>query len=190
MLSSLDLTLSQSLANLIPHSPIFNFIFNTLSFTGSSVGLWIIIVMGVVVWEILTRSNKRAFTSQFIKMFLTASIALTFTLISVTYIIKPIVGRDRPYQVLHIQTKCPKDSSFPSGHAAAAAAGAFILAKFDHDKRRRVGYILIAIGISYSRIYLFCHYVGDVIAGNVYGLIIAVLTFSVVHTLYHRIKFK
>jgi membrane-associated phospholipid phosphatase len=67
-----------------------------------------------------------------------------------------------------------------------AFAGAYILSKFDHDRRRKVFYALLALGVSYSRIYLLCHYAGDVAVGALYGLAVAVVTYEVVHRMYHK----
>jgi len=64
-------------------------------------------------------------------------------------------------------TDCPSDFSFPSGHAATAFASAAILSFF--DKKRRGGYYLIAFLIALSRVYLFCHFFFDVVAGGLIG---------------------
>lgn len=73
---------------------------------------------------------------------------------------------------------CPSDYSFPSGHAAIAWAGAYILVKFDSKKRRELVYCLIATFVSFSRIYLSCHYLGDVLAGAIYGLVVGAVVFA------------
>ncbi|MFA6513419.1 MAG: phosphatase PAP2 family protein, partial [Patescibacteria group bacterium] len=48
---------------------------------------------------------------------------------------------------------------------------ATILAYF--DKKRRWFYYIIAVLISYSRIYLGCHYFLDVVAGTILGFVIS-----------------
>jgi len=60
--------------------------------------------------------------------------------------------------------------SFPSGHATAAFASAYILSK-SFPKQKMIWYIL-AVLISFSRIYLGKHYPGDVIGGAVLGSVI------------------
>ncbi len=73
---------------------------------------------------------------------------------------------------------CPKDYSFPSGHAAIAWAGAYILVKFDSKRRREIVYCLVAAFVSFSRIYLSCHYFGDVLAGALYGILVGAVVFA------------
>jgi len=72
---------------------------------------------------------------------------------------------------------CPTDFSFPSGHAATSFAAAVILGQF--DPTRRWLYFILATLISYSRIYLNCHRLIDVVFGALIGLAIAYLLTSV-----------
>lgn len=61
-------------------------------------------------------------------------------------------------------------NSFPSGHTASAVALLFVLAAFA-PLRLRYGLALLALAIGYSRIYLNQHFVIDVTAGALVGLI-------------------
>ncbi len=64
-------------------------------------------------------------------------------------------------------------SSFPSGHTATAFAVATILAL--HAKNKSIGlvYLLLAIGVGYSRVYLGHHFLEDVTGGAMIGLFFA-----------------
>ncbi|MFA9289123.1 MAG: phosphatase PAP2 family protein [Weeksellaceae bacterium] len=158
----IDKTLSNLLAYLIPHNEITNRIFAFLSLQGLDFFVWVVIFGGLLIWK--ERQHKNIIFSFLI------TFAVTFLVVNV--IVKPIVRRERPWiaQKLSI-TYCPKDFSFPSGHAAGAFAGAVIFAHF--DRKRRFGYYLLAILISYSRVYLQCHYLGDVIVGAFTGATIS-----------------
>lgn len=90
--------------------------------------------------------------------------------------LKYIVMRPRPYMVLqgvhqigtiNHQMVTINNSSFPSGHATEIFIGCVILGK-------KYGYmiflVLLAIIISFSRIYIGVHYPSDVIAGALLGV--------------------
>ena len=91
------------------------------------------------------------------------------------FLLKHIFVRPRPFvtDLLLPNTSyvCPTDYSFPSTHAATAFAAATILASF--DPKRKYIYYLGAIIVSFSRIYLGCHYAADVLAGGLIGALIS-----------------
>ena len=66
-------------------------------------------------------------------------------------------------------------ASFPSGHSTSVFALATLLAIFDSNKRGNVIYLLVAVAVGYSRIYLGQHFLGDVLVGSVIGVLTAVL---------------
>jgi undecaprenyl-diphosphatase len=101
--------------------------------------------------------------------------------------VKDIVSRPRPF-VAHRQIHSlyvVHSSSFPAGHAATAFAGAVLLSWI--ARRWTAAFVLLAVAIAYSRIYVGDHYLGDVIGGAFLGSLVAlasVLTSEVV--LRHR----
>lgn len=64
-------------------------------------------------------------------------------------------------------------SSFPSGHTATAFAVATILALYSSNRWVSLIYLLLAIGVGYSRIYLGSHFLEDVLAGSIIGIVFA-----------------
>lgn len=65
--------------------------------------------------------------------------------------------------------------TFPSGHSTAAAATFTFLGFFLAGKNRYLGLIaaFLAISAGYSRSYIGVHFFGDVVAGNLLGVAIA-----------------
>ncbi len=73
-------------------------------------------------------------------------------------------------------------SSFPSGHATSIFTLATMLALFEKNKKWNVCYLLAAVAVGYSRIYLGQHFLGDVIVGSLIGVSLSL----VVHWLFTR----
>lgn len=165
---SVDYFLTNFLAKLIPHNIFFDYFFSFFSMKGGSILIWMAIIVLLIIFE--EKINKK-----FILYFLIA-LGITST---VVFGLKNTVQRVRP------TTVCEKDFSFPSAHAATAFAAATILTFF--DKKRKSFYYTIAVLISYSRIYLGCHYFLDVISGAIIGHIISQLLLFVPGTFpFHR----
>jgi undecaprenyl-diphosphatase len=107
------------------------------------------------------------------------ALALIVTTVVVDRILKPMVDRTRPYvgaADIPVIGGRPDDSSFPSGHAANSAAGAFVLSRLVPGGR--VSWWTLAIAIAYSRVYLGVHYPLDVVCGAFVGLICAVIVMT------------
>jgi YegS/Rv2252/BmrU family lipid kinase len=96
---------------------------------------------------------------------------------AVEYPIKYYFRRRRPFidlvQAIAVGKK-PETYSFPSGHSAAAFAGAWLLAR--HYPRLAPLWYAIAALTGFSRVYLGAHYPGDVLSGAVSGTVIAELS--------------
>jgi len=90
--------------------------------------------------------------------------------------LKLVVREDRPCQSLHVVTleacQAPGDWSFPSNHAAIAAAAAVAL----WFVSRRLGAVaaVAACAMAVSRVWTGAHYPHDVAAGVVVGALVAV----------------
>lgn len=80
--------------------------------------------------------------------------------------VKPLLHRERPYQagLSRRLVAAPAGSSWPSGHAAVAAATAAVLApRLGPIGRATVGGGVVAVGL--SRLHVGVHHLTDVVAG-------------------------
>ena len=99
-------------------------------------------------------------------------------------VIKALVDRPRPVdQIIH-----PHGSSFPSGHAAYAAATtvALVLLYTMPGRNRWPWFTLAALasaGMAWSRTYLQVHWLSDVAAGATLGLAVTLTTFATIQIL-------
>jgi undecaprenyl-diphosphatase len=133
---------------------------------------------GGLVWVIMALilvAVRRATWRELLRVMLT----MALTTIVADYVVKPIVHRPRPFLVLTdapVIGHAPHDSSFPSGHAADAVAGALTLSRA--SPTGRIAWWLLAASIAYSRIYLGVHYPSDIAASIVIGLVCAALVLT------------
>ena len=96
--------------------------------------------------------------------------ALVMELVACNLILKPLVGRLRPFAVdaaVELLIAPPADASFPSGHTAASFAAVFAL-KASGCWLWKPGLVLAA-AIAFSRLYLYVHWPSDVLAGALLG---------------------
>lgn len=99
------------------------------------------------------------------------ALALLLDVISCNLILKPLIGRLRPFEVepaLVPLIKLPADASFPSGHTAASFAAASALC-FGRC-RLYIPALVLACAIAFSRLYLLVHFPTDVLAGAILGI--------------------
>ncbi len=105
--------------------------------------------------------------------------ALILVLIAVDLVLKPLVHRPRPFAVLGMGVltgPVPQGSSFPSGHATAAFAGAVAwIRTLAQGWRSRLVPLLYAALVGWSRIYLGAHWPSDVLAGALLGALLGYL---------------
>lgn len=156
-----DQSITAFIRNNFPYNIVFDTIFSFFSLVGGSFIIWIFILLLLIIFE-----EKR--DKKFILYFL-FTIGTAF--IASNYVLKNIFQRARP--IVEMINNCPKDYSFPSVHATTAFAAATILSYF--DKKRSFFYYAIALIISYSRVYLGCHYFLDILGGSVIGYLLTKL---------------
>lgn len=110
-------------------------------------------------------------------------IAMTLGSILGEGIIKHIIKRCRPisnYKYSFL-IKVPPSYSFPSGHTTSSFAVLGVL--WSLNSNYKYWALILAVLISFSRIYLHVHYPSDIIAGIILGLICSKLTFMVLSKL-------
>lgn len=158
-----------SFINHLPHTPFTDAVALSLSGAGTAGIIWFIIAV-----ILFLREEKKNHW-----FFLPILLAGGISGIIVNNILKPLVARARPDEVMGaivVGKSLIHDYSFPSGHATMSFAAAVVLSRTE-PKWRIVLYLLAAL-ISLSRIFLGKHYPLDVAAGALLGWGIGASTVS------------
>ena len=98
-------------------------------------------------------------------------ISLILGLILGNILLKNLIQRARPCWIdTNILLLIPKpiDYSFPSGHTLASFEAATMI--FLHNKKWGIPAMILAVLISFSRMYLFVHFPTDILSGAVLGI--------------------
>ncbi len=153
-----DNRISSFIGNFFPHNTFFYGLFSFLSLDGLTIIIWAVILLFFIS---INEKRHKEFILYFLLSFIT-----TYLLVNI--VLKNAFQRERPYVAQNLAAAiCPKDYSFPSGHASGAFAGAVVFAAY--DKKRKWMYYTLAILISISRVYLLCHYFIDITFGALIG---------------------
>lgn len=116
------------------------------------------------------------------------ALALIIGLAVCNLTLKPIVARPRPYTVrtdVIMLVEALNDYSFPSGHTVAAfeCAAVFLM------RKRNIGiaFLMLAVLIAFSRLYLYVHYPTDVLCGMIIGVLSGVCAVKLVEFIYRKL---
>jgi undecaprenyl-diphosphatase len=171
MFSQMDYGLFVDINNLAVTHAFFNPVMVFLSQYGEY-----LFYLGIVLYWFSRSSKIRRMVTEAL---LSATIAL-----GINALIGIFLYRDRPFVHHHViqLIQHAANASFPSDHAT----GAFVIATAIWMFRKRDGWLwlLLASGISFSRIWTGVHYPSDVIAGMIIGISIA----TIIHGLLIRWK--
>ena len=148
-------------------NPFLTAIMRPVTHLGDKGLFWILLTLALLAFK---RTRKAGMCS---------ACALVLMLVFNNGLIKHLVNRTRPYEViegLKILVGKPDDSSFPSGHTASSFASSLALAlslpMVTDPKKAKIfsalAFILAAL-IALSRLYVGVHYVTDVLGGMVIG---------------------
>ena len=131
----------------------------------SATALQIVLALGASAIVYLTNQKKKL-------LHLWLSYAVT---LAVSYILKIIIARPRPFEAgistfeaLIKESYSKFDFSFPSNHAAVAFVPLLFL-----PKKWKLPWLILAVLITLSRVYLGLHYLSDVVAGAALAIFVS-----------------
>ena len=108
------------------------------------------------------------------------AIAMIIGLLVCNVTLKPLVARIRPYDLqaelgitIQLLGERMHDFSFPSGHTIASFEAAVVMLK--NSKKLGIPAMILAVLISFSRLYLYVHYPTDVFVSIILGTLFALI---------------
>lgn len=152
------------------HNHFLDKIMPMITHLGSAGAIWILIAL-IFISTKKHRHHGLVLIGSIILCFLVGNLGL-----------KPLIARIRPCDVntsIALLIHRPTDFSFPSGHAMSSFAAATAI--FFANKRLGIAAFLLAILISFSRLYLYVHYPSDVVAGMIIGILLGLLANAISH---------
>ena len=109
---------------------------------------------------------------------LSLGLALLFGLLFGNLLIKNIVARTRPYDMVEeivLLVNPLSDYSFPSGHTMAAFEFFAVVCMMPIKKRYKVLAGVLAFTMAFSRLYLYVHFPSDVLVGMLLGTLFGLM---------------
>lgn len=116
--------------------------------------------------------------------------AVSFAMLLGDRIIKPLVGRPRPFhrfpELMPLIPK-PGSYSFPSGHTMTAFAAATVL--YYYDRRLGMAGYILSFLIAFSRVYLMVHYPSDILGGILFGILTSAALIQGINKIYQTLEY-
>lgn len=140
-------------------------IFPNITHLGDAGIFWILLTVALLCFKKTRRAG------------LFSAAALAGSVLVNNMILKNVIGRTRPYELIEelvLIGKKAGDASFPSGHTAASFASCVAILP-NVKKRWWAPLILMAVLISLSRVYIGIHYPSDILGGFLSGVVIGIL---------------
>jgi len=156
-------------------NPFFDFLMPKVTSLGNGGLIWIV---ASVVFLAIPKYRKSG---------VSLSLGLLACLIVGNLTLKPLIARVRPFDLVEgveLLITAPADFSFPSGHTLSSTVAAAVLTMTD----KRFGYFAIplAVLIAFSRLYLYVHFLTDVLGGALIGAVIS----TVIYFVFFRKKYN
>ena len=151
------------------HNPILDSIMLFFTNFGSNKTILLIFILALAIFPKTRRIG--------IQMF----IALIVSTLIVNVGLKPFIMRCRPCWLepgIKLLIERPHSHSFPSGHTNTSFALA--MAVFLSNKKIGIPSLIIASTIAFSRLYLFVHWLTDVMGGIVTGIVSALISYGII----------
>lgn len=140
--------------------------------------------LGNAGWFWLVLSVLLLFFVKYRKTGLISLVAILIGFVITNLLLKNIVNRIRPYEVvegLRFIGKMPHDASFPSGHSTCSMATSVVLLK-KLPKKAGIPLFVLGILICLSRLYVGVHYPTDVLMGAAVGIVSAFAAIRIMRT--------
>ena len=156
---------------------IFDFLMPKITHLGDIGIIWIVISIALII------------TKKYRKIGITSILALLLSLLFTDATIKQFIQRQRPitrYPIENALIAIPTTFSFPSGHTSSSFAAAWVL--YRQMDKYKLSFLILAALIAFSRMYLYVHYLSDVVAGVLVGIISATLAIIIVNKAVNRKK--
>ncbi|MDD5952252.1 MAG: phosphatase PAP2 family protein [Oscillospiraceae bacterium] len=146
------------------HNPLLDFLMPIITTLGSGGMLWIALTILLLIFR---RTRKIG---------IVMGLSLIVSALLGNFVLKPFIARARPFEAMPeipMIISQPTGYSFPSGHTISSFAAAMVL--WFYSWKLALPATILAGAIGFSRMYLFCHYPSDVLAGALLGILIALV---------------
>lgn len=158
------------------HSPILDKVMIFITSLGNGGIFWI--ALGLIIFFQKNKDSKKKALSIFLSLIIFSIVGLL--------ILKPLIGRPRPFMVeaFDLLIKEPMGYSFPSGHTGSSFAAAFTI--YYYNKNKGILALILAALIGFSRMYLSVHYPTDVLAGLILGYLSSLVAIKIIKNKYEK----
>lgn len=151
-------------------NPLLTPLVRVITTLGNAGAIWILLTLAMLIVPKMRRVGCMMF------------VALIGTLLINNIILKNLIARIRPYEVIEGLTYLvskPRDYSFPSGHAGSSFAAAWVMFR-QLPGCYGIPALVLAILIALSRLYVGVHYPSDVLFGVLDGIAISLAAEAIV----------